>query len=97
MNVFNGAYIQMGRPTGRSAGQVSCFFLLKETRLNVWFASTSLPPIMKHSTKLWCVGLDLAKVAGATSVVLYCDFQVVTNQVNEDYECKGQKMKKYLE
>ena len=53
MNVFNGAYIQTGRPTGRSAGQVSCFFLLKETRLNVWFASTSLPPIMKHSTKLW--------------------------------------------
>ena len=43
------------------------------------------------------VGLDLAKVAGATSVVLYCDFQVITNQVNGDYECKGERMKKYLE
>ena len=38
-------------------------------------------------------GLDLAKAAGATSVVIYCDSQVVTNQVNGDYECKGERMK----
>ena len=43
------------------------------------------------------VGLDLAKVAGVASVVLYCDSQVVTNQVNRDYKCKGERMKKYLE
>ena len=30
------------------------------------------------------VDLDLAKAAGATSVVIYCDSQVITNQVNED-------------
>ena len=42
-------------------------------------------------------GLDLAKAAGATSVVIHCDSQVVTNQVNGDYECKGERMKKYLE
>jgi len=42
-------------------------------------------------------GLDLAKAVGATSVVVYCDFQVVTSQVNGDYECKGERMKKYLE
>ena len=41
--------------------------------------------------------LDLAKAAGAESVVLYCDSQVVDNQVNGDYECKGERMKKYLE
>ena len=41
--------------------------------------------------------LDHAKVAGATSVVLHCDSQVITNQVNEDYECKSERMKKYLE
>ena len=41
--------------------------------------------------------LDLAKAAGAANVVLYCDSQVITNQVNEDYECKGEIMKKYLE
>ncbi|XP_075665507.1 uncharacterized protein LOC142635192 [Castanea sativa] len=42
-------------------------------------------------------GLDLAKAAGATSVVVHCDSQVVTSQVNGDYECKGERMKKYLE
>ena len=42
------------------------------------------------------VGLDLAKVAGATNVVVYYDSQVVTSQVNDDYECKGERMKKYL-
>ena len=43
------------------------------------------------------VGLDLTKTERATSVVVYCDSQVVTSQVNDDYECKGERMKKYLE
>ena len=42
-------------------------------------------------------GIDLANVAGATSVVIYCDSQVVTNQVNGDYKCKGKWMKTYLD
>ena len=42
-------------------------------------------------------GLDLAKAAEATSVIVYCDSQVVTSQVNGDYECKGERMKKYLD
>jgi len=42
-------------------------------------------------------GLDLAKAAGATRVVIYCDSQVITNQINGDYECKGERMKKYLD
>ena len=42
-------------------------------------------------------GLDLVKVARTISVVVYCDSQVVTSQVNGDYECKGERMKKYLE
>ena len=43
------------------------------------------------------VGLDLAKAARATSVVIHYDSQVIINQVNGDYECKGERMKKYLE
>ena len=43
------------------------------------------------------VGLDLTKAAGAARVVLYCDSQVVTNQVNKDYECRGKRMKRYLD
>ena len=42
-------------------------------------------------------GLDLAKAAGAANMVMYCDSQVVTNQVNGDYECKNEWMKKYFE
>ena len=29
-------------------------------------------------------------------MVVYCDSQVVTSQVNGDYECKGKRMKKNL-
>ena len=42
-------------------------------------------------------GLDLTKAAGATSVVIYCDSQVITNQVNGDYKCKVKRMKRYLD
>ena len=42
-------------------------------------------------------GLDLAKAAGAANMVMYCDSQVVTSQVNGDYECKNEWMKKYFE
>ena len=43
------------------------------------------------------VGLDLTKAVGAVSVVIHYDSQVVTNQINGDYECNGERMKKYLE
>ena len=42
-------------------------------------------------------GLDLAKAAEAENMVVYCDSQVVTSQINGDYECKNERMKKYLE
>ena len=42
-------------------------------------------------------GLDLVKAAEATSVVIHCESQVVANQVNGDYECKGERMKRYLD
>ena len=47
--------------------------------------------------KALVAGLDLAKATGAASVVIHCDSQVVTNEVNKDYECKGERMKRYLE
>ena len=30
-------------------------------------------------------------------MVVYCNSQVITSQVNGDYECKSERMKKYLE
>lgn len=47
--------------------------------------------------KTLIAGLDLAKLARAVDMVVYCDSQVVTSQVNGDYECKSEWMKKYLE
>ena len=42
-------------------------------------------------------GLDLAKVTGAENIIVHCDSQVVTSQINGDYECKNDRMKRYLE
>ena len=42
-------------------------------------------------------GLDLAKAPGVAKVVIHYDSQVITNQVNGDYECKGERMKRYLD
>ena len=42
-------------------------------------------------------GLDLAKAAGVENVVFHCNSQVVTSQINGSYECKNERMKRYLE
>ena len=42
-------------------------------------------------------GLDLAKAASAENMIIHCDSHVITNQVNGDYECRNERMKKYLE
>ena len=46
--------------------------------------------------KALVVGMDLAITVGAMSVVVYYNSQVVTSQVNGDYKCKGERMKKFL-
>ena len=42
-------------------------------------------------------GLDLAKVAGAGNVIMHYNSQVITSQINSEYECRSERMKKYLE
>ena len=42
-------------------------------------------------------GLDLAKAAGAENMIMHCVSQVITSQINGDYECRNERMKKYLE
>ena len=42
-------------------------------------------------------GLDLAKAAGVENVVVHYHLQVVTSQINGSYECKNERMKRYLE
>ena len=42
-------------------------------------------------------GLDLARVVGAENMIIHCDSQIVTNQVNDSYECKSERMRRYLD
>ena len=42
-------------------------------------------------------GLDLAKVAGDENMIIHCNSKVITSQINGDYECRNERMKKYLE
>ena len=42
-------------------------------------------------------GLDLAKAASVENIVVHCDSQVVTSQINGCYECKNKRMKRYLQ
>ena len=42
-------------------------------------------------------GLDLAKVVGAGKVIVHCDSQVITSQINGEYEWRSERIKKYLE
>ena len=41
--------------------------------------------------------LDLARVARAENMIIHYDSQVVTSQVNDSYECKSEKMRRYLD
>ena len=40
--------------------------------------------------------IDLAKVAEASLVIIHNDSQVFIGHINEEYEAKGEWMKKYL-
>ncbi|KAL5577628.1 hypothetical protein UlMin_019327 [Ulmus minor] len=43
------------------------------------------------------VGLRLAKEVSARHLLIYSDSQVIVNQVNSEYQAKGEKMASYLE
>ena len=58
---------------------------------------------MRHSTLVPTInnevvqtGLNLAKVAGASLVIIHSNSQVVIGYINEDNEAKEEWMKKYL-
>ena len=41
--------------------------------------------------------LDLVRAAGAENMIIHCDSKVITSQINSDYKCRNERMKKYLE
>ena len=90
--------IHTDKSSNRQDGGVGVVLLSPEGNMVECMVRLNFPTTNNEAEyKALVVGLDLAKVAGATSVVIYCDSQVVTNQVNRDYECKGERMKRYLD
>ena len=47
--------------------------------------------------KALVAGLDLAKAAGAEYMIIHYDSQVIMSQINGNYKCRNERMKKYLE
>ena len=41
--------------------------------------------------------LDHVRAIEAENMIIHCDSQVVTSQVNDSYECKSEKMRRYLD
>ena len=64
-----------------------------ECMIRLYFPTTN----NKVEYEALVVGLDLARAAGAENIIIHCDSQVITSQVNGDYECRNERMKKYLE
>ena len=55
-------------------------------------------PTTNNKTKYEALvaGLDLAKAGGVENIVIHCDSQVVTSQINGGYKCKNERMRRYL-
>ena len=42
-------------------------------------------------------GLDFAKTSSPENMIVHCNSQVITSQINGDYECRNERMKNYLD
>ena len=90
--------IHTDETSNRQAEVVGVILLSPEGDLIKCMVCLDLPTTNnKAEYEILVAGLDLAKVAGAVRVILYCDSQIITNQVNGDYECRGERMKRYLD
>ena len=86
------------RSSNRQAGGANIVLLPPEGDVIECMVRLDFPATNNESEyKALIAGLDLAKATGAARVFIYYDSQVITNQVNGDYECKGERMKKYLD
>ena len=84
--------------SNRQAGGAGVVLLLPEGDMVECMVHLNFPTTNNEAEYEALVeSLDLAKATGAANVVIYCDSQVVTNQVNGDYECKVERKKRYLD
>ena len=97
-NLLSRAYIRMDHLIGRLGWGVGVILLSPEGDVVECMVRLDFPATNNEAKyEVLITGLDLARAAGATSLVIYCDSQVITNQVNGNYECKGERMKRYLD
>ena len=96
-NLDSGACTWVNHLIDRSGGGVGVVLLSPEGDVVECMISLDFPATNNEAEyKALVAGLNLARAAEATSVVIYYDSQVITNQINGDYECKGERMKLYL-
>ena len=90
--------IYTDRSSNRQAGTAGVVLLSLEGDMVECMVCLDFPTTNNEAEyEALVAGLDLAKAARAASIVIYCDSQVVANQVNGDYECKEERMKRYLD
>ena len=88
----------MDRSSNRQAGRVDVVLHSLERDEIECMICLKFPTTNNEAEyKAIVAGPNPANAVGATSVVIHCDSQVVTNQVNGDYNRKVKRMKKYLE
>ena len=80
----------MDRPTNELEGSRWSFNHPKVISSNALSYSNSQETNNEDEYEAILRGLDLAKAAGALSVILYSDSQVVIGHINGDYEAKGE-------
>ena len=84
--------------SNRRVGGAGIVLLSPEGDKDEWMVRLDFPTTNNEAKyEALVVGLDLTKAARATRVVIHCNSQLVANQVNGDYECKGKRMKRYLD
>lgn len=91
MDDMDGRFVQ---PMGRRSRVViqSPYGDILECAICLQFPTTN----NKAEYEVVFLGLDLAKAAGAFSVIIRCDSQVVIRHINGDREAKREQMKGYL-
>ena len=90
--------IYMDGSSNRQVGKVGVVLIsLEEDRVECMIRLEFHTTNNEAEYEALIAGLDLARAAEAKNMVIHCDSQVITSQVNGSYECKSERMKKYLD
>ena len=90
--------IHTDRSSNRQAGGAGMVIQTLEGDMIECMIQLDFPMINnKAEYEVLVARLDLTKAAGAENMIVHCDSQGITSQTNDNYECRNDRMKKYLE